>query len=655
MIIATAGHVDHGKTALVRALTGVDTDRLPEEKRRGLTIDLGYAYQSLPDGNSLGFVDVPGHQKFAHTMLAGMAGIDFVLLVVAADDGPMLQTIEHLAILDLLEMTKGACAITKCDKVPTNRVQAVSEEVTNMLSVTTLSGVPIFPVASHKGQGIAEVKEHMALMARDHEQPPADGPPRFIIDRAFSITGSGLVVTGTLVSGRIAIGDQLIVAPGGDLARVRGLNTQNETTDAGVAGQRLGINIAGSDISVDTVSRGDWLVAPDHAQVSHRLDAEIEVLASEQHPHKSRGKVHVHIGAADIPARFQVLGGNLITPGDRGLVHLVLQSPVSAVHGDRVILRDLSASRTIGGGRVIDPMAPKRRISSASRLAQLHAMTHDDLEDAVVAQLSCGDGIIEVAGLIQAWNVYEKDVEKLTQTLDIKLVGPVDARALIATERWNNLCRNMVHAVDAYHDEHPSAIGIGLAELHLRVGRGLTTPQFRIAVKAAEDAGTLKIIAGHVTRPDFQAALSNNEAALWQRLKPLLATDGSAPPRVLELADSLSEPFETILHTLISASRLNLLHPVANNRFFLASSLRIFAHEAMKLGDHFTAAAFRDATGLGRNVTIEVLEYFDVLGLTHRDGNARIIIGDGDKIFPDPTNDPSIAPVGDIDTSVIAD
>ena len=654
MIIATAGHVDHGKTALVRALTGVDTDRLAEEKRRGLTIDLGYAYQALPDGISLGFVDVPGHQKFAHTMLAGMAGIDFVLLVVAADDGPMPQTVEHLAIIDLLGMTRGACVITKCDKVSIDRVQEVCGEVSKMLSETTLAGSPVFPVSTHEGQGIKEVQTHLAVTARDHALPSADGPSRFIVDRAFSITGSGLVVTGTLVSGRVAIGDRLAVAPDGDLARVRGLHAQNKTSDEGVAGERLGINIAGSNINVDTVSRGDWLVAPDHIQVSHRLDAEIDILASENCPFGSRGKLHVHIGAADIPARFQVLGENLIRPGDRGLVHLVLQSPVSAVHGDRIILRDLSASRTIGGGRVIDPMAPKRKISTVPRLEQLRAMAHDNLEAALAAQLNCGNGIIEVAGLVRAWNVYEKDIEKLSQTFNAKLAGPVDARVLISSERWDNLCKNVAEAVDAYHAAHPSAIGIGLAELHRRVGSGLTAPQFRNVIKIAETAGTLKIIGAHVTSPNFQMALSNEEASLWQRLQPLLASQGTAPPRVVELADSLDAPTETIVSTFISATRLDLLHPVAKNRFFLASSLRILAQEATKLGDHFTAAAFRDATGLGRNVTIEVLEYFDLCDFTHRNGDTRIIIGDGDRIFHDPLNDPSASAVDDMDTSMTA-
>lgn len=654
MIIATAGHVDHGKTALVRALTGVDTDRLAEEKRRGLTIDLGYAYQALPDGFSLGFVDVPGHQKFAHTMLAGMAGINFVLLVVAADDGPMPQTIEHLAILDLLGMTKGACVITKCDKVPTDRVQAVCGQVSDMLSKTTLAGSPVFPVATHEEQGIAEVQAHLALMARDHAQPSADAPPRFIVDRAFSITGSGLVVTGTLVSGRVAIGDRLAVAPNGDLARVRGLHAQNKTANEGVAGERLGINIAGNNISVDTVSRGDWLVTPDRLLVSHRLDAEIKILASENRPFGSRGKLHVHIGAADIPARFQVLGENQIHPGDQGLVHLVLQAPVSAVHGDRVILRDHSASRTLGGGQVIDPLAPRRQISTAPRLAQLRAMTDDNLEDALAAQLNCGSGIIEVAGLIRAWNVYEQDVEKLSETLNAKILGPVDARALISAERWDILCKDVVQAVDAYHAARASEIGIGLAELHRRVGYGLTAPQFRNVIKIAEALGTLKIIGAHVTSPDFQITFSKDEAVLWQRLQPFLATQDTVPPRVLELSDTLEVPAETVVRTLNSATRLELVHPVAKNRFYLASSLRILARVAMELGDNFTAGAFRDAAGLGRNVTIEVLEYFDLSSFTHRDGNARIIIGDGDHIFRDPQNDPGETTADDMDTSMTA-
>ena len=655
MIIATAGHVDHGKTALVRVLTGIDTDRLAEEKRRGMTIDLGYAYKTLPDGISLGFVDVPGHQNFAHTMLAGMAGIDFVLLVVAADDGPMPQTIEHLAILDLLGMTRGACVITKCDKVPAHRVQAVCGDVSDLLSETTLAGAPVLPVATYEGQGIAEVQAYLALTAREHVQPPADGPPRFIIDRAFSIMGSGLVVTGTLVSGRIAVGDRLVVAPGGDLVRVRGLHAQNAATDVDVAGERLGINIAGNNVGVDTVSRGDWLVAPNHIQVSHRLDAEIDILASEKHPLGSRGKIHVHIGAADIPARFQVLGEYQVRPGERGLVHLVLQNPVSAVHGDRVILRDRSASRTLGGGRVIDPVAPRRQISSALRLAQLRAMAHESLEDALLAQLNCGDGIVEVAGLMRAWNVYEKNIEKLSGTLNAKLIGPVDARALISAERWGKLSQNVEQAVDAYHAAHPSAIGIGFAELHLRVGSRLTAPQFRNVIKTAEAAGTVKIIGAHITSPNFQVALSHEEAALWQRLKPMLATLGSAPPRVLELADSLNVPAETVVRTLKSAARLDLVHPVATNRFYLASSLRILARVATKLGDNFTAGSFRDAAGLSRNVTIEVLEYFNLLGFTHRDGDTRIIIGDGDSIFRDSQNDPSLTAIDDMDTAFTAD
>lgn len=654
MIIATAGHVDHGKTALVRALTGVDTDRLAEEKRRGLTIDLGYAYQTLPDGGSLGFVDVPGHQKFAHTMLAGMAGIDFVLLVVAADDGPMPQTIEHLAILDLLGMTKGACVVTKCDKVPTDRILTVCGQVSDMLSKTSLAGAPVFPVATHEEQGIAEVQAHLALIARDHAHPSADGPPRFIIDRTFSMTGSGLVVTGTLVSGRVAIGDRLTVAPSGDLARVRGLHAQNKTANEGVAGERLGINIAGNNISVDTVSRGDWLVAPDHILVSHRLDAEINILSSENRSFGSRGKLHVHIGAADIPARFQVLGENQIRPGDQGLVHLVLQNPVSAVHGDRLILRDPSASRTLGGGQVIDPMAPRRQISTAARLTQLCAMTHDHLEDALAAQLNCGNGIIEVAGLIQAWNVYEQDIEKLSEKLNAKLVGPADAQALISAERWDILCKDVMQAVDAYHVAHTSDIGIGLAKLHRRKGYGLTAPQFRNVIKTVEATGALKIIGADVTSPDFQATLSSDEAALWQRLQPLLVTQGTTPPRVLELADSLDTPADTIVRMLNSATRLGLVHPVAKNRFYLASSLRILARVATQLGDNFTVGAYRDSAGLGRNVTIDVLEYFDQSGFTHRDGDARIIIGDGDRIFHDPKSNSNTTNVDDMDTLMTA-
>tara|TARA_R110000787_G_scaffold181008_3_gene293100 strand:- start:33796 stop:35748 length:1953 start_codon:yes stop_codon:yes gene_type:complete len=634
MIIATAGHVDHGKTALVRALTGVDTDRLADEKRRGMTIDLGFAYQTLPDGQSLGFVDVPGHQRFVHTMLAGAAGVDFVLLVVAADDGPMPQTAEHLAILNLLGITRGACVITKCDKVPAERVEDVRDAVSAMLAETGLAGAPVFFVATHEGRGIAAVQAHLATAAASHQRAHADGPLRFIIDRAFSVVGSGLVVTGTVVAGRVAVGDRLVVAPGGHAVRVRGLHAQSTSLDEGIAGQRLGINIAAADVDADTVSRGDWLVAADRCQPTLRLDAEVSVLPSEAHAFGPRAAVHLHLGAADIPARIQVLDGDQIEPGARGLVHVILQRPVSAICGDRLILRDRSATRTIGGGRVINPAPPTARVRAPERLERLRVMA---LGDPATVLLNVGDGIVDVAVFTRAWNLYDANIAALSASVDAVRAGPEGAEVLISGGRWRTYIDDVLHAVAAWHAAHPSAVGMGIKQLHQHVAKRLTSAQFRDVLRAAEASGSVKVTGAHVAGTDFQMVLPAEDAALWERIRPLLAAGGVEPSRVVELADQLKVPRAAVTHALTAAARLGLAHPVAANRFYLPSGLHKLAEVAHSLdgGKGFQAAEFRDASGLGRNLAIEVLEYFDACGVTRRAGDTRTMIADATAIFAD--------------------
>jgi len=652
MIIVTAGHIDHGKTALVRALTGVDTDRLAEEKQRGMTIDLGFAYQTLPDGQNLGFVDVPGHQRFLHTMLAGAVGVDFVLFVVAADDGPMPQTTEHLAILDLLGITQGACVITKCDKVSATRVEDVSDAVSDMLAETGLAEAPVFSIVTHEGRGIAELQAHLASVAENYQPSHAEGPFRFIIDRVFSVVGSGLVVTGTVVAGRVAVGDQLVIAPGENAVRVRGLHAQSKSLDQGIAGQRLGINLVGAYVDASTVSRGDWLVAMDRCQPTLRLDAEISVLLSEMRPFGSRSTVHVHLGAADIPARIHLLDRDEIKPGASGLVHIILQRPVSAICGDRLILRDLSATRTIGGGYVINPAAPIGRVRAPERLQRLRAMALGSPAAALAALLDVGDGIVDIPAFTQAWNLYNINMTELIASMDAVRAGPDGADVLISGECWRTYIGNVSHAVAAWHDAHPSAVGIGIKQLHWQISKRLTLAQFRHVLRAAGAGGTLKVIGAHVATANFQITLPTEDAALWERIRPLLIAGGAKPPRIVELADQLQVPRVVVMRTLTAVERFGLVHPVAANRFYLASGLRILAELARSLdsGNGFQTGEFRDASGLGRNLAIEVLEYFDVCSLTRRNENARTIISDVTAIFPEDEEN-----IGrDIDTSMKA-
>ena len=382
MIVATAGHVDHGKTLLVKALTGIDTDRLPEEKARGMTIDLGFAY--LPTAKeSIGFVDVPGHERFVHNMLAGVMGIDFVLFIIAADDGPMPQTREHLAIVDLLGIRNGAVALTKIDRVSPSRREEVRDDIAALLRPTALSSAPVFGVSATSGEGIGELHSHLLSAALDHPTRPAGGNFRLAIDRCFSVSGVGVIVTGTAVSGSISTGDSLRVLQAGLTLRARSIHAQNAISETGSAGQRCAINVAGTGLKRELIERGDWVVTGDVPQAVHKFDARVRVLAGELRPLAHWTPVHVHHGACDVPGRVAVLDGANIAPGDSALVQLVLDRPVCALYGDNLILRDQSAQRTVGGGRVIDIFPPVRGRARPDRIAYLAAMENADAQAAV--------------------------------------------------------------------------------------------------------------------------------------------------------------------------------------------------------------------------------------------------------------------------------
>ena len=345
MIIATAGHIDHGKTSLVRTLSGVDADRLPEEKRRGMTIDLGFAYIDTPQGGRIGFVDVPGHEKFVRTMLAGVAGVDFALLVVAADDGVMPQTREHLAILNLLEAPAGAIAITKTDIVESDRLADVEAEIRRLLEDGPLADAPMFPLSSITGEGVDALRQRLFRAAREMARPAAQGKFRLAVDRSFQLRGTGLVITGTAYAGRIKAGDRVTIAPGGKEARVRGMHAQNQESHAGRDGERLAINLAGID--ADDISRGDWLIEHDGIGAVSKLDVLVRAapVALDGKGLKDGQVVHLHHGASDIPARILLLESRRLEPGEQGLGRITLDRPTSAAAFDRFVLRDHQGDR----------------------------------------------------------------------------------------------------------------------------------------------------------------------------------------------------------------------------------------------------------------------------------------------------------------------
>ncbi|WP_310728060.1 selenocysteine-specific translation elongation factor, partial [Burkholderia multivorans] len=387
MIVGTAGHIDHGKTTLVRALTGVDTDRLKEEKARGISIELGYAYTPLENGDVLGLIDVPGHEKLIHTMAAGACGIDFALLVIAADDGVMPQTREHVAILQLLGVAHGAVALTKCDRVDAARIAQVRDEIDGWLRDSTLAGAPIFETRATVADdpGVAALKRHLADAALAWRARRDDGLFRLAVDRVFTLAGQGTVVTGTAFAGRVKNGDTLAIARTARDVRVRSIHAQNRPVDAGCAGERCALNLAGIDKA--DIERGDTVADARLAATSPRVDVELTLVDDAGLTLTHWSPLHVHLGTLHRVAHVALLDGDTLAAGQRMRVQLVFDEPVFALPGDRFIVRNAQATRTVGGGRVLDPFGPARKRRTPARLAWLDALAvWLDARDEVLAQ-----------------------------------------------------------------------------------------------------------------------------------------------------------------------------------------------------------------------------------------------------------------------------
>ncbi|MDE2584211.1 MAG: selenocysteine-specific translation elongation factor [Betaproteobacteria bacterium] len=635
MIIGTAGHIDHGKTTLVKALTGVDTDRLPEEKARGITLDLGYAYT---DRGRLGYVDVPGHEKLVHTMLAGATGIDFLLLVVAADDGPMPQTREHLAIASLLGIGRGAVALTKTDAVSPERLAAAREEVAALLAGSSLAGAPVFPVAAQRGEGLAALHDHFLETARTLGEHQVRGGFRLAIDRVFSLSGIGLVVTGTAFSGRIQVGDTVVVTPPGLSARVRGLHVQNQAAESGQAGQRIAINLAAKQdgkLEKSDLARGMWVVAPGLHRPVQRFHAELRSLEPLRHWQP----VHVHLGAADVTGRLALLEGETLAPGETRLAEILLDKPIGALAHDRFILRDQSASRTLGGGRVLDIFPPTRHKRAAEHLAMLRLLAAEDPLPALEAALAQAPAGVDLDRFAANRNLEPEGA--WWQPLELIVVehggreggkdggreggreaGRQEARRIgFTVAAWQSLAARLLAALAAEHERAPDMVGVERDRL-----RRLTLPTLgraafdRLVADLLAD-GRLAQSGGWLHQPGHRATLADSDAALWQSLAPLLAATPFQPPRVRDVARESGVAEDTVRRLMQRLARVGRVYPVAHDHYFTAEAVADLAAQVDALCQRdgaACAAALRDAIGGGRKVAIHILEFFDRVGYTRR-------------------------------------
>ncbi len=638
MIIATAGHIDHGKTALVRALTGIDTDRLPEEKKRGMSIDLGFAYHPLASGHVLGFVDVPGHEKFIRNMLAGVTGIDYAMLIVAADDGPMPQTEEHLAILDLLGVTDGIVALTKIDRVDAARIDDAKAEIELLLDGTCLAGADIMPVSAITGDGVDDIKEHLEALTDIVGEKQGEGHFRLAIDRCFTVQGAGLVVTGAVFSGKVSAGDHLVISPDGWEARVRGIHAQNQESETGVVGQRCAVNLTGPDLRRSEVHRGGWLLSPEIHKPVARFDARIRVLPGEAKPLRHWTPVHVHLGAAEVLGRVAILGEKSLAPGESGLVQIVLDRQIGALKGDGFILRDQSAQRTLAGGRVIDPFSPARNRAKPERLAFLVDMDQRDADEALAALLANNPAGIDLKAFTTAWNLTAEDQETIFEIVEMFVGGTEAAPIAFSPDHWRALNEETLANLKAWHEKNPDKAGLNTHGLRSACTTRIPVPVFQSVLdRLVEDKKIINLGAGYCL-PGFEPTMSKKDTQLWNKVKPILEEEFTRPPVVRELADQLNVDHKELEKYLVRIAKLGMVKQVAKNRFFLPEAVLELAAVVEKLGqgangDGFGAAEFRDQTDTGRNLAIEVLEFFDKSGLTFRRGDTRKVMKTVAEVF----------------------
>lgn len=625
MIVGTAGHIDHGKTTLVRALTGVDTDRLKEEKARGISIELGYAYTPLDNGDVLGLIDVPGHEKLVHTMAAGACGIDFALLVIAADDGVMPQTREHLAILALLGVTHGAVALSKCDKVEPARLAEVRDEIRAWLQGSPLADAPLFETSANVADdpGTAALNAYLREQAMAWHARRDDGLFRLAVDRVFTLPGQGTVATGTAFAGRVQTGETLAVMRTGEPVRVRSIHAQQRAAEAGRAGERCALNLAGTD--KDALTRSDTLADARLATLSPRLDTELTLLDDAGLTLAHWAPLHVHLGTLHRVAHVALLDGDTLQPGQTARVQLVFDEPVFAVPGDRLIVRNPQATRTVGGGRVLDPFGPERKRRTPARRAWL---------DAIVAWLDENrlDGLLEAAPLglsaLRLMHLTGRPVDGLPLPADTQRIAQSARRddlLFVSRTHWNTLRARVLDTLRTFHERMPDEQGPDTGRLRRMAvplaGDGL----WRALIDAMLAAGEIARNGPWLHLPEHAVQFDAQDEAHARLLLPLIAAGRFDPPWVRDLAKTTGLPEERV-HTLLrKLARRGELHQVVRDLFYdrqvIEEAAALIARLTDAHGGALEAATFRDASGLGRKRAIQLLEFFDRLGYTrfHRD------------------------------------
>ena len=629
MIVGTAGHIDHGKTRLVRALTGIETDRLPEERTRGISIELGYAYVPVDATATLGFVDVPGHERFVHTMVAGATGIDVALLVVAADDGVMPQTREHLAILQLLGVDRGAVALTKIDRVDVARIAQVEIQIAALLARTSLQDAPVFACNSLDADdaGVAALRSHLhAWAAGTDSAHPAERQGelfRMPVDRVFSLAGHGTLVTGAVHGGVTGVGAHLQLMPAGNEVRVRSIHAQNQASEQAMAGQRCALNLA--SIARDAIDRGDWIADPRALLATTRVDVRLRLPALAA-PLRDWAPLHIHWGTMHRQARVVLLEDD--DHGNGQLVQLVFDTPVCAMCGDRFIARDSAATRTLGGGIVLDPDPPQRRRRSPARLAWLGALE----------QLAAGAGsgpLLQQApagvSLAALQRYCRRAIEQIELPEDARRIATRQDTVIILAAHWQALRDQVVSSLRDWHERRPDEPGVDSGRLQRSTLPALAVSLWNTLLQDLLDDGSVQRVGAWWRLPGHDHAPPERERLLLQRVLPRLHAGGFDPPWVRTVATDLGLAEDELRDILRRAAARGDLFQIVPDLFYAPARIAELAAILAQLS-HATgtvdAAAFRDAIGLGRKRSIQILEFFNRVGYTRRVGDHHRPRGD---------------------------
>jgi selenocysteine-specific elongation factor len=625
LVLGTAGHIDHGKTALIRSLTGIDTDRLEEEKARGISIDLGFAHMEV-GGSGIGIVDVPGHEKFVKNMLAGIGGIDMVLFVVASDEGIMPQTREHFDIVRLLGIERGVFALTKTDLVEPDMVELVREEVAGLVEGTPLESAAVIPTSTRSGEGVEDVRKALAELAGRIAERRIGEAVRMPVDRVFSMTGRGTVVTGTLWSGSVEREDRLVLMPGNKPVRVRSVEVHGREVDRAMAGQRTALGLHG--VERKELGRGWTLVSPGDFESTMMLDAVLDVLESARRPVKTRRRIRFHLGASEVMGRVHVLGAGEILPGRRGFVQVRLETPVTAGFGDRFVVRSYSPMRTIGGGRVLDPLPPKHRRREGELGPWFAVLAGGDLKQAMAAHIRRAPQGLRLDSLRTRLNCGATTLEAAAAGLaESGLIVETSPGLYLHREALETMAGEITRLLETYQKTNRLTWGMPKEELRERLG-SVESGFLNWILERLQKDGRVFSRKGMVRAGSGEVDLSPREKEAARRIVDLLAAEPFKPPSERDLEAAVDLPASAVrkvLRLLLEDGEVVRLEPglVMHDSAVDTAKDKIRAY----LAEHgeATASDLKGVLGTTRKYAVPLLELLDRMGVTRRRGNSRVL------------------------------